>query len=391
MPSIQHVQRSCLMTLNNLLSEPIHWSPILPDRRHSMPSSPTQASTTLPEDSTPGSALHTLVTNLRNHEANSEMIEAKASATDAELLSELHRRVENLSSSLSSSSAALATALVSLLSDLNHLSDIRANTRYLPSQVFSEETSSILEAPPPTDLFDTLTRQLGDLQIQRLSTQAGVLSPGASPLLAVETALLWSRIDTELDKVVAMCRERTETLPKFLHDHTLPPQYDLADYEDFEHPPGYELGGRTSFDDSKSKVRHSQEATSSRQMDEKMRLDLEGVTMAIDRLYSAAPQLHNQRVELKSSKLEQMEKARREGLYSEASSSASSSRAAQRRGKEDAKELEELLELIGKASERTLKDQSVVLDGTTQARLLERARSREMAKVRPHFLSFCHI
>jgi hypothetical protein len=258
-----------------------------------MPSSPTQASSTLPEDSTPGSALHTLVANLRNHEANGEMIEAKASATDAELLSELHQRVENLSSSLSASDAALAMALVSLLSDLNRLSDIRANTRYLPSQV-CEETSSILEAPPPIDLFDTLTRQLGDLQIQRLSTQAGVLSPGASPLLAVETALLWSRIDTELDNVVAMCRERTETLPKFLHDHTLPPQYDLADYEDFEHPPGYELGGRTSFDDSKSKVRHSLQATSARQTDEKMRLDLEAVTMAIDRLYSAAPQLHNQ-------------------------------------------------------------------------------------------------
>ncbi|KAF9482313.1 hypothetical protein BDN70DRAFT_875232 [Pholiota conissans] len=383
MPSIQHVQRSCLMTLNTLLSEPIHWSPILPDRRHSMPSSPTLVSSTLPEDSAPTSALHTLVTNLRNHEANGEMIEAKASATDAELLSELHLRVEGLSNSLSAPDAALAKALVSLLSDLNRLSDIRANTRYLPSHILSEETSSILEAPPPVDLFDTLTRQLSDLQLQRLSTQAGVLSSGASPLHAVETTLLWSRIDAELDNVVAMCRERTETVPKFQHDHTLPPQYqyDMEGFEDdLEHPPGYEMDRRVSYDDGK-KVRPSLQVPNSRQMDEKMRLDLEAVTMAIDRLYSAAPQLHNQRVELKTSKLEQMEKARREGLQSEGSSSASSSRAAQRKDKEkDAKDLQELFELISKASERTLKDQSVVMDDTMQARLLERSRNRATAK-----------
>ena len=106
-------------------------------------------------------------------------------------------------------------------------------------------------------------------------------------------------------------------------------------------------------------------------------MDLEAVTMAIDRLYLVAPQLHNQRVELKSTKLAQMEKARREGQ--DATSSTEQLRRA--KGKErDAKELENLLDMISKASERTLKDQSVVLDGNMQSRF-ERARRRESAKV----------
>jgi len=101
-----------------------------------------------------------------------------------------------------------------------------------------------------------------------------------------------------------------------------------------------------------------------------MRMDLEAVTMAIDRLYLVAPQLHNQRVELKSSKLAQMEKASREPLAQ-----------SKGKGKEpDIRELENLLGLISKSSERTLRGQSVVLNGSMQTKL-ERARQRESSKV----------
>ncbi len=88
--------------------------------------------------------------------------------------------------------------------------------------------------------------------------------------------------------------------------------------------------------------------------------------MAIDRLYLVAPQLHNQRVELKSSKREQMEKARTQG-----------------KGKQkenDVGELENIIKLINKASERSLTDQSVILDGGMKARL-EKLRQRDDAKV----------
>lgn len=91
--------------------------------------------------------------------------------------------------------------------------------------------------------------------------------------------------------------------------------------------------------------------------------------MAIDRLYLVAPQLHNQRAELKVSKIAQLERARKEGSTSS------------RKGKEkDRKELETIIDLIGKASERTLKDQSVVLEDGMQSRL-EKAKIKDLAKV----------
>ncbi|KAJ3506354.1 hypothetical protein NLJ89_g6915 [Agrocybe chaxingu] len=317
MPSIVYVQKSCLMTLNNLLSEPIRWSPIVPDRRHSMPSPSAAAA----EDSSSTSALQTLVNNLRNHQASGEMVEARKESTDAELLQELSTRVGVIARSLSEGDAALAKALVSLLADLNRLSELQASITHLPAHLVSEETSSILEAPPPIDVFDRLTRQLSDLQIERLSSQAQLL-------------------------------------------------YDRADYEDDDdlQPPEYDHTGRPSFDDSKPKVGFSQQQQQgSRQTDEKMKMDLEAITMAIDRLYLVAPQLHNQRVELKSSKLAEMEKARREVT-------------SKSKGKEhDVKELENILNLLGRASERTLKDQSVVLDGGMKSRL-ERSRQKESAK-----------
>ncbi|KIM47082.1 hypothetical protein M413DRAFT_440615 [Hebeloma cylindrosporum] len=358
MPSIVSVQKSCLMTLNNLLSEPGQWSPIVPDRRHSMPSSPTRSASFEMERSST-SALQTLVTNLRNHEANTEMIEARETNSDAELLRELQNHVETISSSLSERDATLAKTLVSLLSDLNRLSDIQTNISYLPHPTFNGETSSILDLPPPVDLYDTLTRQLSEFQGERLASQAGILSPGISPFLGVETTLLWSRIDSELDNVVALCKQRTENLPVFPHD-PLPPQYDVDD-----DPPDYDIHSRISLDDEKVKAGHSQLRTG----DEKMRMDLEAVAMAIDRLYLVAPQLHNQRVELKSTKLAQMEKASRETLVQ-----------SKGKGKErDIRDLENLLDLIGKSSERTLQGQSVVLDGSMQTRF-ERARQQESSK-----------
>ncbi|KAK0480735.1 HECT-like ubiquitin-conjugating enzyme-binding-domain-containing protein [Armillaria novae-zelandiae] len=351
MPSIALVERSCLMTLNNLLSVPTRWNPIVPDRRHSMPSTP-HTSTVQGDAESSSSALQTLVSNLRNRDAGDVMVEV--AHTDADLISELKTRVEGISTSLESSDAQLATTLVSLLSHLNRLGSLHSSpsqSRIVPSNSWHSLESA--------DIFDTLKRQLSDLQIER---QRDVLPVGSPPVLAVESALLWSRIDEELEDVVAMCKERTTG------DH-LPPQYDPADYQ-YDLPPEYEYGPRTSIDDSKQRPysMHSP-TTPTTPMNEKMRLDFEAVTMAIDRLYMVAPQLHNQRVELKSSKVAQMERARREG------SSVSRGKEKQR----DIRELEDIFEMLGKATQRSMKDQSVILEGGMKSRF-EKARLRDQAK-----------
>ncbi|KAF9009979.1 HECT-like ubiquitin-conjugating enzyme-binding-domain-containing protein [Cyathus striatus] len=377
LPSIAFVQKSCLMTLNNLLSVPTQWSPIVPDRRHSMPSTPQVSTVQHVGLDGSSSALHTLVSNLRNRQADEGMIELGQSENDSDLIRELRVRVESVSRSLQPRDAALVNALVSLLSHFDRLSAIQASSQKATLEVIrGVESSGILDAPPPIDLFDALKRQLNDLQVERLSSQADTLTP-ETPVLAVEAALLWSRIDEELEKVVSMCKERTETLPRFSPDH-LPPQYDAAGYE-MELPPDYEFDSDVELDDSKLRdatVPHV--STSSRHTDEKMRLDLEAVTMAIDRLYLVAPQLHDQRVELKSSKVAAMEKASREGGSITSSRSVSRGKGKEREV-EDVKELENILDLLGKASERTMTDQSVVLDGGMQSRL-EKARLRSKAK-----------
>ncbi|KAJ7598792.1 HECT-like ubiquitin-conjugating enzyme-binding-domain-containing protein [Mycena floridula] len=355
MPSIANLERSCVMTLNDLLSVPVLWNPIVPDRRHSMPSTPTSTTNPEPESS---SALQTLVTNLRNSDSGDAMVETRRGDTDIDLINELDSRIHALSPSLNPDDAQLAKTLVSLLSYFNRLASIptTSQSRSLLTASLSSESS------PLVDNFNTLKRQLSDFQVERLSSQTEGLSRASTPQLAVESALLWDRIDEQLEIVVSMCKERTERMA----GEYLPPQYDPAGYV-FDTLPEYETG-RTSVDDSKSrtdsKPRHSRSPTLL-QANEKMRMDLEGVAMAIDRLYLVAPQLHNQRVELKSTKVAQMEKARAQG-----------------KGKQkerDMGDLENIISLIGKASSRSLKDQSVVLEGGMQSRM-ERARQRDMAK-----------
>ncbi|KAF7316507.1 hypothetical protein MIND_00169900 [Mycena indigotica] len=351
LPSIAFVEKTCLMTLNTLLSGPTRWTPIVPDRRHSMPSSPTASAAPQAEFQS-SSALQTLVSNLRSQD--SEMVELQGSS-DTALLNELRSRVDQMAPSLEPADAHLAESIVSLLTHFNQLSTLYSTDNTSRSMALHEEPLL-----PPRDLFNTLKRQLSDLQIERQTSQHEPLPPNTPPVIAVEKTLLWSKIDEELDNVLALCKEHAERL-----DH-LPPQYD---YDDLEHPPQYDLQSpRASLEEPKGKA--TLQSPTLATTNEKMRLDLEAVTMAIDRLYLVAPQLHNQRVELKSSKVAQMEKARKEGASSVA------------RGKQkenDTRDLERMLELIGKASERTLKDQSVILEGGMKSRL-ERARQRDVAK-----------
>lgn len=353
------------MTLNTLLSGSTEWKSIVPDRRHSMPSSPATSSTHQLE----ANALETLVTNLRTQQTTSEeMVEMHQATAEAELARELRERVHSLSPTLSPHDAALANSLATILTYFDRLSSLHASNPTPINASTSTNTPRNADAPPPIDMYDALTRQLNELQFERL-TQG---SSGAS----LEMAILWSQIDRELESIVSMCKERTERLPRFYQEN-LPPQYDYDQdtLYDFDSPPEYDGTGRPSLDKSKHRednhhLERLSSAASSRISDEKMRLDLEGIAMAIDRLYLVAPQLHNQRVELKSSKLAQLEKARKEGSLSS------------RKGKEREKqELENIIGMLGKASERKLIDQSVVLEDGMQG-LLEKAKMKDIAKVR---------
>jgi ubiquitin-protein ligase E3 D len=359
MPSIARVQASVLSTLSNLLSPfyPQQHSGTL-DYAHSVITQPSssRAVPSTPSSHSPTVALRSIVANLRHAESrDSEMIQVSSSDDDTALLQELFGYVDALTPSLHAQDAQLVRALVSLLADLNRLSVLGVSPPSKDVPVWSHDASI-----PNTGNLDSLARQLSEFQLQRhdQSDQEGSLPP----VIAVEKALLWVRIDETLETVLNLCHYREEDRPR--HSLSDPPQYDLLSHYG-ELPPNYDPDPESFGSDTKTVASHSYRMS----IDEKMRLDLDEVTTAIDRLYRVAPQLHNQRVELKRSKLEELEIAR-------AAQAVPTSL-----GKQKERELERIVDMIGRASERKLVEQTVIL-GDMDARI-ERMRQRDIQKV--HF------
>ncbi|KAG2056037.1 hypothetical protein BDR06DRAFT_910652 [Suillus hirtellus] len=358
MPSITAVQNSCLMTLNNLLSVPRRWQPIVPDRRHSMPAS-------MHFERTPQSysALETLVLNLRNHDGGE--IPRKVLDDHTALLEELRDRVDALTPSMNRQDAHFAQVIVSLLLDLDQLPAVSSP---LDSALqASSSTSPDLVVRCPADLLSTLKKQLGDLQLEG-KARANILSP-QSPVQTVQTALLWSKIERKLEAVTALCKDRADSRRSPSLDH-LPPQYDHAGH-DFETPPEYDAEYQSSYE--KAGIQPPRSIPSPSIPNEKLRMDFDAVMLAIERLYIVAPQLHNQRVELKSAKLAQMERARLEGPKVQPSLSKGKQKAHDR----DMRDLDHMVELIRKASDRKLTDQSVVMDSRRMIRFSQARQEYE--------------
>ena len=295
------------------------------------------------------------------------MVEIASAHNDAALSRELQGRVGRLFESNDESTsvdAQLAKTLVSLLSCLQRL--LSAHTQD-PTLTPSSPTAPPTPTAASPNAFDTFKRSFTELQNDRnLHTP-----PHSNPVSAVENVLLWSQIDIALEQVMTLCRQRQQALEPLLlpsGSDVLPPEYDLAGSPTDDVLPAYD-GHRSSFaheaKDAKRPSFSQERFTTATIRNEKMRLDLEAVTIAIDRLYLVAPQLLDQRVELKASKRAQLEKARQSGNS---------------KGKEKHRELEHMVEMIGKASERKITEQTYVMDSDTKGRQ-ERARRRESEQV----------
>lgn len=380
-PTLAQVEQSCIMTLNNLLAQNVeNWQPIVPTRRHSMPAqSPIKSSF---QTNIPSSALHTLVQNICNcYEPETKPVELEDKSS---LLEQLSSRITLLidNGSVQPHDAPLIQSLLSLLTHISHVSNLSNDASHPTPIDFSHPLTT-------SDIYDTLRRQVLELQSHRGIQPDNVYRP---PIEAVGQAILWHKIDDDLDEVFRLCRERTEVgpVPYSSADYALPPEYDIGDCN----PPTYVPADYSETDSTTKPLSKLNKmgvpATTSQipngTMDEKMRLDFEAITMAIDRLYMVAPQLLNQRVELNRSKLEQMERAR---LTPDDSSTISSKRKGKakdilgdrRMNKQDIQELEKMLDLINRGSSRRIVGQSVVLDGEQgMAERLEKVRQRELQK-----------
>ncbi|KAJ2994573.1 hypothetical protein NUW54_g7529 [Trametes sanguinea] len=318
---------------------------------------------------------------------------------EASLVRELEVRIGRLATSqLSPRDGALARALVSLVAQFRRLAELHP-TPARPKAAAVPRTASWSTSPADAAPLSatgnplvTLQRQLSDLQLERDARGGEEADASRPPVQAVETALLWTRVDQEFERILELCSQQSNAAAIVDDDH-LPPEYDEGEYggpfgSDAELPVYEEGDGYAAYAAEKAKrdmsrSREPSSATStSGAVSEKMRMDLEAVALAIDRLYLVAPQLHDQRVELKKSKRDQMERARMAGPSKERETDREREKVKVRPGKErasDVGELEKMVELIGKASERKYADQVVVLDGGRKAKL-EQARQGDQEK-----------
>ena len=317
-------------------------------------------------------SLYTLVNNLRNI-TQDEMLQVNSSTDEGALIAELRRRVLDLSVEFTPHDFNLACSLTSLLSNVHRVAMVDKDLLGPPT--FRSGASPTDDMHDAMDVYSDLRKQFRNLQLQRTDSFSSVRND-ITPRQTVEIALLWDRIDQELETVLSLCRDRPQIEP---YDQ-LPPEYEFME-GDAQLPPEYDQEKNDDYLKASPKLQNKRLSNDHPSIsNEKMRLDLEAVTMAIDRLYLVAPQLHSQRVELKKHKIEELERARLAGPSKQDLVSV-------REGKQkanDETELENILDLIGKASNRKLVDQSFVVEGGMSSRL-RRAQEREEEQVSTFF------
>ena len=315
----------------------------------------------------------TLIENVRSlHHSNDEMMQIGSENDSASLYRELQQHVTLLS--LSPRDQELATSLVSVLSRLDRLAALSPEL-HLPTAAQELPNALDLEA----DVYASLSRGVSDFQSQRMDrTQSQSEKTYQPPIQAVETALLWNSIDSDFENVLRLCQQQRVTSTGEEYEH-LPPGYEYDDADHIHINGDYESElPAYSYDefkdlagDSKAKHVHPRERERERERErrmswgdatsEKMKLDLDSVAMAIERFYLVAPQLHNQRVELRKSKT----------VTTEPSSTS--------KGKEKEEGEGEMLDLLAKASSRRLNAQAFVVPITHEAKL-QKARIADLVQ-----------
>lgn len=334
-------------------------------------------------------------------------------------LDEIAARVDDISDAemLSASDGSLARSLVSLLSCLQRLQELSAES--VPPEAATAREGGSTSRParsPEQTLGETLERGTSAL----LST--GRRSPGMTRALRqveqAERDLLWGRVDDLADRVRVLSNQSVSPIvlrPDSAFSNVpvdenaslrgsidvvslsdIPPEYSHqlhARQDDPHSPPAYSteaLRRLSTSHDADEKHRSADphllapraRAVSSAHS-EKMRRDLDGVTAAIERLYVVSPQLANQRVEPDrraqrerqlanlGNAIERLNQGRFEdqraapATTQKSDSEAQRAEAGSRRRLEPSPEsdvaFERMLDQIDKAAGRTLLDQRVSL------------------------------
>jgi hypothetical protein len=330
MPSLSAVERLCVALLGDLLLAPLN-----------APAEP---------------GLHALVHALRTTDPEMTQIPEPSDAEGvAALLHELRAHVLAQAAHMSARDARLAQTLVSLLA---HFARVDTLARQVPSRHVERAAS-----------FDVEGR-----------------SPPGSPLVTVDSTLLWDRIEGELEDVLALCRMRGRDADA--DSQVAPPDYP-PEYEECESGQEARIQEPLAHEDTGSdsdiaSVHSSVDMTTGHEVtsaaDERTQLNLDAMTSAIDRLFQVLPQLHEQRAEHRRPRTAPPtrvpEPSSSEGTVvdEDAARALDVASAAAK-----ARELNVLLGMLGRAAERELTDQTVVLGAGGMAARVDHAGARHAA------------
>jgi hypothetical protein len=275
----------------------------------------------------------------------------------------------------------IATSLMDLLSCIDRLLSTSPGSTAASTPVRLRGSSSIDHME---NLYDTLQQ---DASSFRSGSKPAI--EASSALREVEKAeqdLLWGRIEDLLEQVSAVCKSPAER--PLSHDSLPVPQYEasLSEYSlsdlpvyssdkrlsnDLAFPPEYKL-------DEKAALGASVNSRFSAATDEKRQIELEGISEAIERLYSVSPQLANQRVDpgrTDRKQIREMQLARLTGAIERLSKGRLEDQRAilptlapnRNKGKQKSEsiskqeELDQLLEAIGKGANADMTNQRVAL------------------------------
>ncbi|KAL8292696.1 hypothetical protein RQP46_001308 [Phenoliferia psychrophenolica] len=252
------------------------------------------------------------------------------------LLDELESRIDSLP--LPAIDHDLASSLAQLLACIERLLAIslaRVKSQPPSSPQLDRQHRHREEEPPAAaaeGVYATLEREARALQRDKelwTRNDADQLVGHAREVEMAERDLLWGRVDDLSERVGVLCRTRADLVAAAAAATTATddtaaqgeegqekraewareaalfeeahPEPDLPRYSTDHHPPAYATATTTSADWEKPPLSPStvpgSRTTSHAATSEKMALDLDSVSLAIERLYRVSPQLSNQRVD----------------------------------------------------------------------------------------------
>lgn len=314
---------------------------------------------------------------------------------DADLAHELHERTARLVRDdllPDTTDALLGVALAELLDLSYHLPS--SSLPPLPRGE-SPPTAADAAAQRSSVTYFSLSEHVETLREERSRQRSFSLDE-----LTAQSNDPWARVDELLERVASLCLETRASL-----EEGHPPDY----HDDMFHLPRYSHEGhRHSIHDyavdekkplpsEESELAESSRSTAAATSgpksaedrraarisifnphSEKMRLELDSVANAISRLYAVAPQLADQRVELNSSKRDEMEIARMVGrgrMLDQTAPLGTTLQAAASKSMRREKELGDIWERIEKAHGRRL-------DGQDSIRVESSSRQKEKVGLR---------